>query len=256
MTGINGHPLPSWIGDLGGRAVRFYPQVGSTNDLAAAWAAAAAPAGAVVLTEEQTAGRGRRGRAWQAAPGSSLLLSMVLRPRLSPEHLPRAALLGAVALAEALAGLGLAPDIKWPNDVLLDGKKTAGILAEAVWSGHTLQAVVLGIGVNVYAHALPESALLPATTVESALGRPPERGPLLRDLLARLDDWRGRIGDPALIAAWRAGCGMLGRRVIVQTPDGQLTGTAADIDERGALLLHTVSGTRRLLAGDVSLKVE
>ena len=185
---------------------------------------AGAPQGALVLADEQIAGRGRHGRTWQAAPGSALLLSLVLRPTLAPEALGRIALLGAVALAETLDGLGLAPQIKWPNDVLLDGRKVAGILAEGVWQGETLGGVVLGMGLNVARAALSaaEAEQFRATTIEAALGRPAERGELLRALLARLDAWTPRAADPALLAAWRGYNVTLGRAVRVRQGDAGL----------------------------------
>jgi len=245
-----------WLPDLGGRSCRYYEQTGSTNDVARAWALEGAPAGAVVIAEEQTAGRGRHGRVWMAAPGSSLLLSVVLRPALPPEALARVTLLGAVALAEALAALGLQPGIKWPNDVQLGGRKVAGILAEAVWEGEALRAVVLGIGVNVRRDALPPEALTAyrATTVEAALGRPVLRGALLADLLARLDAWAERLDGPDLLAAWARYSVTLGRRVVVASGDERLSGLAEAVDGHGALLLRLDDGSqRRLLAGDVTI---
>jgi BirA family biotin operon repressor/biotin-[acetyl-CoA-carboxylase] ligase len=247
--------VPDWLADLD-RPLRYFDQIGSTNSEAAAWALAGAPEGALVLADEQIAGRGRHGRAWQAAPGSALLLSIVLRPALAPSDLGRIALLGAVALAEALGGLGLAPRIKWPNDVQLDRRKVAGILAEGVWHGETLAAVVLGMGINVTRGALSdaEAEAFHATTIEAVLGRTPDRGDLLHGLLARLDAWIPRAADPALLAAWRARNVTLGRQVRVQQGDQVLDGLAEDIDPQGALLLRTADGTQhRLLAGDVTL---
>ncbi len=243
-------PLPI----LSGRPHRYFSQIGSTNDAATAWALSGAPEGAVVLADEQTAGRGRLGRTWIAAPGSSLLLSVILRPRLAPETLPRVTLMGAVALAEALADWGLSPGIKWPNDVLLGGRKTAGILSEAVWSGDDLTAVVLGIGVNVRADALPDAAALNATSVEAALGRVPDRWRLLLDLLARIDAWSARLGDAALLDTWRAYSVTLGRCITATLGETAWMGMAEAIDEAGALLLRTDDGQlHRLLAGDVTL---
>lgn len=248
---------PAWLAGLGARPHRYFIRLGSTNDEAAAWALAGAPAGAVVLAEEQTAGRGRQGRAWLAAPGSSLLMSVVLRPQVSAAWLPRLTLMGAVALADVLTGWGLAPRLKWPNDVLLGGRKTAGILAEAVWSGQELRAVVLGIGVNVFRHALPDDVPFPATTLEAALGRPPDRGELLVRLLERVDFWSERLADRALLDACRVYSVTLGQRVTVRAGDTVWVGLAEDLDEQGALLLRTDDGQRhRLLAGDVTLHEE
>src|SRR5690606_3785950 len=131
---------------------RYFDRLGSTNDEAARWADRGAPHLALVLADEQYAGRGRLGRQWFTPPGAALALSLVLRPRpenrLASEQIPFYTALGALALSQALRRqLGLSPAIKWPNDVLLVGRKTAGILAEAQWQGDQVQAVILGIGV-------------------------------------------------------------------------------------------------------------
>ncbi|NPV66479.1 MAG: biotin--[acetyl-CoA-carboxylase] ligase [Anaerolineae bacterium] len=245
-----------WLPDLGGRPYRYFAQVSSTQDIARAWALEGAANGAIVIADEQTAGRGRLGRTWLAAPGSSLLLSVILRPALPPEELGRVTLLGAVALAEALAGLGVLPGIKWPNDLQLAGRKVAGILAEAVWSGDALRAVVLGIGVNVQRDALPPAALeaYRATTVEAALGRHCPRGALLGDLLAHLDAWMPRLREPILLEAWTRYNVTLGRRVVVAAGHEQFSGVAEALDNRGALLIRLDNGSLRpLLAGEVTI---
>ncbi len=248
--------MAEWLDVLADRPFRYSARTGSTNDDAAEWLAQDAPDGALVLADEQLAGRGRYRRLWQAAPESSLLLSLILHASLPLEALPRVTLLGAVALAETLAALGLEPGIKWPNDVLLGGRKVAGILAEAAWQGAQLQGVVLGIGLNVRQDALPpeRAAAFHATTLEAELGACPDRGALLADLLARLDDWRARLDSPDLLDAWRARSVTLGRRVDVTSGEERLSGVAEDIDTAGALLLRLESGeVRRLLAGDVTL---
>ncbi len=248
--------IGDWLPDLGKRPYRSYEQVGSTQDAARAWALEGAPAGAIVIADEQTAGRGRYGRSWVAAAGSSLLFSVILRPALPSEALTRVTLMGAVAVAEALAELGLQPGIKWPNDVQLEGWKVAGILTEAVWVGKVLHAVVLGIGVNVRRDALPPEALAAyrATTIESALGRPISRGALLADLLARLDAWVLRLAEPILLETWARYSVTLDRQVIVAAGSDRLSGLAEALDEQGALWLRLEDGTRRrVVAGEVTI---
>lgn len=245
-----------WLPDLGNRPFRYFVQIGSTNDEAAAWALDGAPAGALVVADEQLAGRGRYRRVWQAAPGSSLLMSLILRPVLLPEQVALVTLMGAVALADVLTELGLRPGIKWPNDVLLDGRKVAGILADAVWVGDRLDAVVLGMGINVRQDALSDDAAVTfgATTVAAELGDTPDRGGLLAALLARLDDWAGRLADVALIEAWQSYSVTLGHQVTVNSGEQTWVGLAEAVDASGALLLRLESGElRRVLAGDVTL---
>lgn len=255
--------VPGWVAQaLGDRPYRFFSQTASTNDDASAWLRDGAPAGAVVLADEQIQGRGRRGRSWLAAPGTSLLMSLILRPdipraQLPPRRLPLVNLAGAVALADVLTDLGLLPGIKWPNDVLIDEYKVAGVLAEAAWSGDELAGVILGMGINVLDGALPGETAeqFRATTLEAPLHYPPDRGDLLSRLLPRLDHWTPLMADHRLLAAWRGYNVTLGCRVTARAADHERIGLAEDIDENGALLLRLDDGQlHRLLAGDVTIR--
>ncbi|GAB4408779.1 MAG: hypothetical protein Kow00106_02110 [Anaerolineae bacterium] len=247
---------------LGGRPFRFFEQVGSTQDIARDWALADPPApdGAVVIAEEQTAGRGRQGRRWVAPPGSALLFSVIARPALSPEHLQRVTMAAGLALADTLTPLlGAAFALKWPNDGVVHGRKVCGILSEATWLGDRLAAVVVGIGLNVRVDFAGTALADSATSLEAELGQPLERAALLTDLLANLDQWLARAPDPAIVAAWRAQLGTLRRRVTVFEASARastplFTGVAEDVDETGALLVRLATGEmRRVLAGDVVL---
>jgi BirA family biotin operon repressor/biotin-[acetyl-CoA-carboxylase] ligase len=252
---------------LGARPFRFFDQVASTQDIAYEWALAdpdlPGDQHAVVIAEEQTAGRGRQGRRWYAPPQSSIMLSAILKPRLAPEQLPRVTMLGALAVADTLRPLfGDDLALKWPNDVLIRGKKVGGILAEATWIGESLAAVILGIGINVRVDFGRVNLIHDATSIEAALGRPVSRLDLLQTLLARLDHWATVIEQPVLIDTWRAQLGTLGRRVRVYTEPYKeqspyYTGIAESVDENGALLVRLESGElRRILAADVGLGEE
>jgi BirA family transcriptional regulator, biotin operon repressor / biotin---[acetyl-CoA-carboxylase] ligase len=204
----------------------------STNERAKALAAAGAPHGTLVTADEQTAGRGRQGRSWLAEAGAAVLMSVVLRP--PPEPLPLAA---AVAVAEAVPGEAA---IKWPNDVLVDGRKLAGILVEGRpqdgWA-------VLGIGLNV--------AGFPAELGEIAAALPAgiARDDVLAALIASLDVWLA-APLPDVLAGWRSRDALLGERI---GWDGG-TGVAAGIDENGSLLVNTDAGQVSLIAGEVHLE--
>ncbi|GIJ25962.1 biotin--[acetyl-CoA-carboxylase] ligase [Micromonospora qiuiae] len=238
-------------------------ETGSTNADVAAAAQAGEPEGLVVVAERQTAGRGRRGRAWQSPPRAGIATSVLLRPgQAVPDRgwLPAASvrygwlpLLAGVALVEAVTRLAeLEAALKWPNDLLIGGSKCAGILAEAV-PGPTPgdpPAVVLGIGLNVTLRAdeLPEYPTgLPATSLHLAGATATDRDPLLRALLRSLADWYARWraagGDATasgLRDAYLAVCATVGREVRALLPDGTtLTGTATTIDQDGHLLLTT-----------------
>lgn len=218
----------------------------STNERAKELAAAGAPDGTLVTADEQTAGRGRQGRSWVAAPGDALLASVVVRG-LEPRHalLPLAA---AVAVCEASAEVaGVECAIKWPNDVWHGERKLAGILVEGRpredWA-------VVGIGVNVSARAFPPELEAIATSLALARGgEPPPRAALLETLLRRLAH---QIAAPAesMLAAWRARDALRGREVAWERGSGE----AAGVDDSGALLVRTSGGIEALQAGEVHLR--
>ena len=178
--------LPLLTGRLG-KPYRFVAECTSTQQLIAA----DAPEGETVATDHQTAGRGRLGRDWIDVPGSSILMSVCLRPRVDPARLPELTVVAAAVVAEAIAAeTGLAPTLKHPNDVLVEGRKVAGVLAEA-----SEGRVVLGIGVNVSQAALPADTRLPATSLVLETGLETDRAKLVASILNRLgpaiDGWAG-----------------------------------------------------------------
>jgi BirA family biotin operon repressor/biotin-[acetyl-CoA-carboxylase] ligase len=227
-------------------------RVESTQPIAFKLAGDGAPDRTVVIADSQAAGRGRRGRVWKDEPGASLLVSILLRPRLSPERLPTLSLTAAVAVAEAVTQTaGLAAKLKWPNDVLVDGRKLAGILLETRLEPGGAAIVALGIGVNLAQRAFPLELAERATSVRLASGREVDRDTLLGALLERLDHWRGRLeteGFEPVRARWRELADTLGRPVSV---DG-VQGTAVDLDADGALVVADADGRhKRVVAGDV-----
>jgi BirA family biotin operon repressor/biotin-[acetyl-CoA-carboxylase] ligase len=252
-----------------GRAIECHAQVGSTNELARQQARAGHSEGLVILTDQQTAGRGRMSRAWVAPPGSSLLLSLLLRPTwLPPAHSFALTMLAGVALCEAVEQV--APPraaLKWPNDLLVPVRgaaapalrKAAGVLSEIELDADRIAWVVLGIGVNVNwsPSGLVDGRDLSkvATSVGVAAGRPVERVPLLRALLERLDAHYvalRRDGHADLFDAWRARLATLGQSVEIRLPWGELRGTAEDVEPSGALRVRDEQGTlHTVMAGDV-----
>jgi BirA family biotin operon repressor/biotin-[acetyl-CoA-carboxylase] ligase len=226
-------------------------RVDSTQTVAFAQAAAGAPDGTIVVAETQTAGRGRRGRAWRDEPGASLLLSIVLRPRLEPAALPTLSLAAAVAVAEALREEpGVDARLKWPNDVLVGGRKIAGLLLEARL-GHGDTVAVLGVGINVGQRAFPADLAGRATSASLAAGRAVDRERVLGAVVAAVHRWRGRLereGFAPVRARWRELADTLGQPIGV---DG-VRGTAVDIDTDGALLVDAGGRRTRVLAGEVT----
>lgn len=237
------------------RAVDWRPSTPSTNVLAADAAAEGAAEGHLVLADHQSAGRGRLGRTWQAPPGTSLLLSLLLRPAVPPGRLASLPLLAGLCLAEACARLwGDAPPVrlKWPNDMLVGGRKAAGVLTEVVAGG----AVVLGAGVDVDWRGVGRPpGLAAATSLAEAVGGPVDRWAVLAGFVGALDRRYGawRDAPQSFMDDYRARCATLGRRVRVRRLGAPpLQGRVVDLGRDGALMVRTADGgTETVAAGDV-----
>jgi BirA family biotin operon repressor/biotin-[acetyl-CoA-carboxylase] ligase len=240
-------------------ALRCLEVTGSTNQDALRWAEQGADDFSLVIADRQTAGRGRLGRTWVTNPGAALAFSLILRPGGAEAcALGLFSGLAAIAVSCALAAYGVRAEIKWPNDVLIRRKKTCGILAEASWSGAQLEALVLGIGVNVAPGSVPPpvEVMFPATCVESELGAPLDRFGLLGAILRELVDWRPRMTSPEFVAAWQERLAFVGEPVQVASPGQELLdGILLGIDREGGLRLNR--GNHEILtvlAGDVRLR--
>jgi BirA family biotin operon repressor/biotin-[acetyl-CoA-carboxylase] ligase len=225
----------------------------------AARAAHGAPEGLLVAADEQTHGRGRRGRVWHSPKGESLCFSLLLRPTLPAPRTAPLALLAGAALAEALAAFAFSPRLKWPNDILLDTadglRKVAGILAEMASEGERVRQVVLGVGVNVNGLNFPDSLAPIATSLRLVGGATVDRGALLASFLNAFepiyDGWLA-AGPTAGLAAWSRHA-VLGQRCSARHDTGRIEGVAAGVDDAGALLLRTTDGeTVAVHGGEVS----
>jgi BirA family biotin operon repressor/biotin-[acetyl-CoA-carboxylase] ligase len=238
--------------------LRYRAQVASTNDLALALALAGEPEGTSVLADQQTRGRGRRGRTWHSPAEAGLYLSVIARPP-AAEALPLVTLGAGVAVTAAVrATSGLPAELKWPNDVVIGRpwRKLGGVLSEAASSGDRLEAVVIGIGLNVRQSRLPREILGRATAVEAELGRPVERGPLLVEILRELRGVLGWLhaGDAERVrTAWRQFAAAALANPAVRWRDGDRVrrGRARDIDRDGALLVECDGRLERIVAGEV-----
>jgi len=241
-----------------GRDLRWHDTLPSTNELAMRLAETHVPEGTVVVAEEQTAGRGRRGRAW-ISPRGGIWCSAILRPRLPLEQVPLVGLAASVAAARAIrSGARLAARVKWPNDVLVDGRKVAGVLTEA---GPDAGWIVVGIGINanVEASELAPGSRQRAGSLAELAGAPVDRGEVMRVLLRELDGAYTRLQEPAgparVLRSWRETADTLGRAVLVEGQGRVLRGIAEDVDDLGALLVRTPGGVlERVVAGDVTLR--
>ena len=204
--------LESALADLNLPAIRYFPSIGSTNDEAWRWIDSGAPHCAIVFADEQTAGRGRLQRRWVTTAGSGLAFSLVLQsPPLDPQLVRRLTGLAALAICNALRKKYTLPAlIKWPNDILLNQRKVAGVLVEARWNGEKLKSAVIGIGINIASESvnpanLPAEGLnFPATCVEDALGHPVDRLELLHVILQEFSHWLPQLSAQDFIDAWEA----------------------------------------------------
>ncbi len=230
-------------------AVVWLAEVDSTQSHAFQLAAHGALDGTAVVADVQTAGRGRRGRPWRAEPGTSLLVSILVRPRLPVAMLSLLSLATAVAVAETLGDAGVPARIKWPNDVLARGRKIAGILLESRVGLDPVVAV--GVGVNLLQRGFDGDLEARATSAYLETGRALDRGALLTALLARFDTWRGRLeaeGFEPVRQRWLALNDTIGDMVSVEG----VTGLARDLDASGALLVDDGTTMHRLIAGTVN----
>jgi BirA family transcriptional regulator, biotin operon repressor / biotin---[acetyl-CoA-carboxylase] ligase len=245
---------------FGARDMVFLPETDSTNLRAKDLAAGGAPEGTIVFTEKQTAGRGRKGRSWHSPEGGGIYLSLILRPAMTPSEAPKITLMTGVAAAEALLALTrMDVRIKWPNDLLVGGKKIAGILTEISTDMDRIDYVVVGIGINVN---IPRESLAPeiresATSVLIAGGQPLPRVKVIRTLLKSFEDYYGLMqgsGFEPIRTRWKELSNLIGRRITVAMIGKTLAGEVVDIDMDGVLIVKDHQGEHhRIVSGDVTL---
>jgi BirA family transcriptional regulator, biotin operon repressor / biotin---[acetyl-CoA-carboxylase] ligase len=231
--------------------VRRHADLDSTNREAADLARAGAPEGVVVVADHQTAGRGRLGRTWEAPPGSSLLMTVLLRPALEAARLHLVTMAVALAASDACAEVaGFAPELKWPNDLVVQDRKLAGILAETGFEGSAPRWVVVGIGVNVnWPEELPPTLSGIAVAANHLAGHTVDRERLLARLLVQLTRRYSSLDSVA--ADYRSRCATIGRDVRVELPGETLRGRGVDVDDAGRLVVDTGDCVRAVAVGDV-----
>ncbi|HEY9072498.1 MAG TPA: biotin--[acetyl-CoA-carboxylase] ligase, partial [Desulfobaccales bacterium] len=237
--------------------VHHFDELASTNDLAKELATRGAPEGTLVVAESQTRGRGRLGRQWDSPPGTGLYVSLLLRPELPPTEMPQITLTTAVAVARAVSRVtGVTPGIKWPNDLLLDGKKLGGILTEMETESDRIRHLVVGLGLNVNNPAFPEELAAIATSLALATGRSYSRVRLLQAWLEEFEELYGRFlaqEFAGILDEWRSLAVTLGQRVTVRQGPRTICGLALEVAPDGALLLETDSGVIvRVTSGEIA----
>jgi BirA family transcriptional regulator, biotin operon repressor / biotin---[acetyl-CoA-carboxylase] ligase len=244
-----------------GRDIRVFLETTSTNDIVEKLARDGVKEGVVVFAESQTKGRGRLGRKWISPERKGLWFSILLRPDLRPQEATQLTVASATALRRAIQSeTGLKPEIKWPNDILIGGKKVAGILTELNAELDKVRYVILGIGidVNLDAGEFPSELKKIATSLKIETGEIVSRAELAVAILRELDFDYARIGGgkfPAVADEWESGCATIGKNVTVQLGDRKIRGRAESLDDDGALLVRTEHGhLERIIGGDVTLE--
>ncbi len=245
-----------------GKKIVFLHEATSTNDFAKELANYGADEGTVVLAENQSAGKGRLGRVW-LSPRGGLYFSIILKPKIKISDAVKLVFVASLAVAESIRNLyGLKVETKWPNDVLVDGKKVCGILAETSSIGERLKFVVLGVGVNVNLNvekAFPKELQESATSLQDMLGRKVEIEKLFKKLLERLERLYTlflKNGFTQILEKWKKFASFLGCQVEVSSDSQKWSGTALDVEEDGSLSLKLENGTvKRFLSGDITLRL-
>ncbi len=257
---MNQQELESVLANLNLSEIRYFDSIGSTNDEAMAWAKNGARDLSLVVADEQTLGRGRLDRPWFTPPRTALAFSLILRPSSAEKPLlSRIVGLAALALADVLQTLNLNPQIKWPNDILLNGRKLAGILIEATWFEDEVQNIVIGMGINIAKTAVPATDILgfPATSLEDMLGYIPDRSIILHAILANIIALRPHMGTDSFMSSWEKKLAYYGRQVRVEMGgEKSVSGKVIGLESDGSLKIRSDDGkTISVRFGDVRLRL-
>jgi BirA family biotin operon repressor/biotin-[acetyl-CoA-carboxylase] ligase len=240
-----------------GKKLFLFESIDSTNSCARALGDAGSPEGAVVAAEFQTNGRGRLGRAWVAEPGTSLLFSVLLRPPITIEIAGLLTLYASAAIARAVEhSVGLNVECKWPNDLLVQGKKFCGILIENSFQQSGLSYSVIGAGINVNQPELPPDIADRATSLSREAGKTLDREMIFQSVLTELDSMYASVRQGkfhAAVSEWTQRCSMFGRAITVQEHEGTVNGVALRLHQDGGLVITTDQGERTIYAGDVTV---
>ena len=256
--------LPNEIRDgldtivFGKRDIVYFTETDSTNTRAKDLAVRGAPEGTLVICEKQTKGRGRKGRSWFSPSQGGIYTSLILKPSISPSEAPKITLLTAVVVAETLRSLtGLSAIIKWPNDILINGKKIAGILTEMSTEMDSIDHIVVGLGLNVNTPDFPDDIREKATSLFIETGKYFPRVRFIQEYLKWYEEYYEifkRTGFEPVIKRWKELTNMIGQQITVEMVSKKYSGKVQDIDKDGVLILKDNNGKcHRIFSGDVTL---
>ena len=243
-----------------GRQIRYFSRIDSTNQYAKRIAEEGAPDGTLIIADEQTAGKGRSGRTWVTPPAEAIAFTLLLRPKLSPDRISMVTLVMGLAVTNAVNSLhGVSAGIKWPNDVVIKGRKLCGILTEMSAEVRQVNYIVIGVGINANLTSFPEEIREIATSLKLELGRDINRAELIARVMAEFErlyaefEAQGDLG--AVMQEYNELCLNAGSKVRVLDPNGEYTGTSRGINSMGELLVETEDGKmQEVYAGEVSVR--
>jgi len=241
-----------------GREVLCYAETTSTNDIAIELAGKDAKEGTLVIADSQTKGRGRLDRKWVASAGTSILASLILRPAIELSQVNRIVLITTISIIHAIRNVAnLHALIKWPNDIVINDKKAAGILAESKTEKNSLSFVVVGFGINVNIQkgSFPEEIADIATSLSIESGHEVSRVYLLQEVLKQIESRYLRLNDNGFLDEWKSLSATIGRQIQIEYPDSTRTGIATDIDENGALIVQLDTGEMKHIMNDDIVKI-
>lgn len=239
-----------------GKELLYFKSTGSTNLEASEAGKKRSPEGTLVIADKQTQGKGRLGRSWISPPFANLYFSVLLRPRISPQTAGWINLLASVSLVKSIqSSTGLVPDIKWPNDIMVNEKKLGGILTELHLKGDQIDYLVLGIGINVNMGRFPALISKTATSLKKELKHDLHREALCISILEKIEEDLELFyqkGPGTVLSEWEKHSNTLGKSVIVRQPGQTLSGKAIGLDSNGGLMVKTEDGAKvTVMAGDV-----
>lgn len=249
--------------DTVGKTIFSFDEVGSTNEVAFELASKGAPEGTVVIADSQSKGRGRLKRKWISPPGENLYMSVIFRPSISSRESPIMTLVAAVALTETLNKQGSDAEVKWPNDILINKRKIAGILSQMQSTGEDVDFVVVGIGANLnmtreeIENEMGGEVAEIATSLQEALGHEVDRVKLIANLIEQIELWYKKLlrdGTSVVIKGWMERWRAVNSKVLVKCNGETIQGIATGVDENGHLIVEKDDGrTEKVVAGDVIL---
>ena len=238
----------------------YYESIDSTNVEAERMAMRGAPHGTVIVAKEQTAGKGRRGRTWESPAGENIYMSILLRPHLAPEKAPMLTLVMAYSIAKAIRNQGFdGIQIKWPNDLILRGKKICGILTEMKMNGSQIGHVIIGVGINVNTKRFPEDLKDKASSLFLESGKKQEMEKLIQDILnefgADYDTFLKEENLSFMVDNYNSILVNCGKEVVILEPGNEFTATALGVNEKGELIVRLPNGEKQTIyAGEVSVR--